>query len=132
MCILRVAQKTYPDVTGGGPYHVHVIHWDILFGGLSRSFSTVLDDKTPTYVNLYQYLLLSTRFVPEIFDPNSDVGERSHEHGRRVSIGGRIGNRVIRSGRWGWMKMRTSRVGIRMPIPPALPPLLGTMSFDVV
>lgn len=28
MRILRVAQKVYPDVTGGGPYHVHAMSRD--------------------------------------------------------------------------------------------------------
>lgn len=75
---------------------------------------------------------LRTRRFPKVLNPLSHVGERSREHGRRVSIGGRIGNRVIRSGCWRWMKMHASRMGIWMPIPPALPLFVGTMSFDIM
>lgn len=44
MRILRVAQKLYPEVTGGGPYHVHAISRDQAAMGHDVTVLTVSDD----------------------------------------------------------------------------------------
>jgi len=44
MRILRVAQKVYPDVVGGGPYHVHAMSRDQAAMGHDVTVLTVADD----------------------------------------------------------------------------------------
>lgn len=44
MRILRVAQKTYPDVKGGGPYHVHAMSRDQAAMGHDVTVVTIGDD----------------------------------------------------------------------------------------
>ncbi|UPW01289.1 glycosyltransferase family 4 protein [Halorussus gelatinilyticus] len=44
MRILRVAQKVYPDVKGGGPYHVHAMSRDQADRGHDVTVLTVSDD----------------------------------------------------------------------------------------
>jgi glycosyltransferase involved in cell wall biosynthesis len=44
MRILRVAQKVYPDVVGGGPYHVHAMSRDQAAMGHDVTVLTVSDD----------------------------------------------------------------------------------------
>ena len=44
MRLLRVAQKTYPDVTGGGPYHVHAMSRDQAAMGHDVTVLTVRTD----------------------------------------------------------------------------------------
>lgn len=44
MRILRVAQKVYPDVKGGGPYHVHAMSRDQAARGHNVTVLTVDDD----------------------------------------------------------------------------------------
>jgi len=44
MRILRVAQKLYPEVTGGGPYHVHAMSRDQAAMGHDVTVLTVSDD----------------------------------------------------------------------------------------
>jgi len=44
MRILRVAQKVYPDVTGGGPYHVHALSRDQADRGHDVTVATVATD----------------------------------------------------------------------------------------
>lgn len=44
MRILRIAQKVYPDVTGGGPYHVHAMSRDQAAMGHDVTILTVTDD----------------------------------------------------------------------------------------
>lgn len=46
MRILRVAQKLYPEVTGGGPYHVHAMSRDQAAMGHDVTVLTVADDAT--------------------------------------------------------------------------------------
>jgi len=46
MRILRVAQKLYPEVTGGGPYHVHAMSRDQAAMGHDVTVLTVSDDST--------------------------------------------------------------------------------------
>ena len=46
MRILRVAQKLYPDVTGGGPYHVHAMSRDQAAMGHEVTVATVRADPT--------------------------------------------------------------------------------------
>ncbi len=50
MRILRVAQKCYPDVTGGGPYHVHALSRDQAAMGHEVTVLTVRDDPTLPHV----------------------------------------------------------------------------------
>jgi len=44
MRILRVAQKLYPEVTGGGPYHVHAMSRNQAAAGHDVTVLTVADD----------------------------------------------------------------------------------------
>lgn len=44
MRILRIAQKCYPDVTGGGPYHVHAMSRDQAAAGHDVTVVTVRQD----------------------------------------------------------------------------------------
>ena len=76
--------------------------------------------------------LLPARCIPQILDPRSDVGERSREHRRRMVIGGRIRNRISRSGCWRRVKMRSGRMRIRVPIPPTVPTLPRSVRLCVV
>jgi glycosyltransferase involved in cell wall biosynthesis len=46
MRILRVAQKVYPEVTGGGPYHVHAMSRDQAAMGHDVTVLTVTDDNS--------------------------------------------------------------------------------------
>lgn len=46
MNILRVAQKTYPDVTGGMPYHVHSLSRDQAAAGHDVTVATVRHDRS--------------------------------------------------------------------------------------
>lgn len=46
MRILRVAQKLYPEVTGGGPYHVHAMSRDQAAMGHDVTVLTVANDST--------------------------------------------------------------------------------------
>lgn len=48
MRILRVAQKVYPDVTGGGPYHVHAMSRDQAAMGHDVTVLTVSPDSKAT------------------------------------------------------------------------------------
>lgn len=50
MRILRVAQKCYPDVSGGGPYHVHALSRDQAAMGHDVTVLTVRDDPTLPHV----------------------------------------------------------------------------------
>ena len=50
MRILRVAQKCYPDVTGGGPYHVHAMSRDQAAMGHDVTVLTVRSDPTDPHV----------------------------------------------------------------------------------
>jgi glycosyltransferase involved in cell wall biosynthesis len=50
MRILRVAQKTYPDVVGGGPYHVHAMSRDQAAMGHDVTVLTVAHDGTRPHV----------------------------------------------------------------------------------
>ena len=46
MHVLRVAQKIYPDVTGGGPYHVHAMSRDQAAMGHDVTVLTVRSDRS--------------------------------------------------------------------------------------
>lgn len=46
MRVLRVAQKVYPDVTGGGPYHVHAMSRDQADMGHDVTVLTTRDDES--------------------------------------------------------------------------------------
>ena len=46
MRLLRVAQKLYPDVTGGGPYHVHAMSRDQAAMGHDVTVLTVRSDRS--------------------------------------------------------------------------------------
>ncbi|MFP8953849.1 glycosyltransferase family 4 protein [Natrialbaceae archaeon A-arb3/5] len=46
MRILRVAQKVYPDITGGGPYHVHAMSRDQAAAGHDVTVLTVRHDES--------------------------------------------------------------------------------------
>jgi len=50
MRILRVAQKVYPDVVGGGPYHVHAMSRDQAAMGHDVTVLTVEDDSDKPHV----------------------------------------------------------------------------------
>jgi len=50
MRILRVAQKVYPDVKGGGPYHVHAMSRDQAAMGHDVTVLTVRQDKSLPHV----------------------------------------------------------------------------------
>lgn len=50
MNILRVAQKIYPDVKGGGPYHVHAMSRDQAAMGHKVTVVTVDDDSEKPHV----------------------------------------------------------------------------------
>ncbi|MFD1562776.1 glycosyltransferase family 4 protein [Haloarchaeobius amylolyticus] len=46
MRILRIAQKLYPDVVGGGPYHVHALSRDQAAMGHDITVATVMSDQS--------------------------------------------------------------------------------------
>jgi hypothetical protein len=48
MRLLRVAQACYPDVTGGGPYHVRAVNRDQAAMGNNVTVSTVVTDWSET------------------------------------------------------------------------------------
>ena len=50
MRILRVAQKVYPDVKGGGPYHVHAMSRDQAAMGHDVTILTVENDSAKTHI----------------------------------------------------------------------------------
>lgn len=76
--------------------------------------------------------LLPARYIPQILDPRSNIGERSREHRRRMVIGRRIGNRISRLCCWRRVKMCSGRMRIRVPIPPTVPTLLRSVRLCVV
>lgn len=75
MRILRVAQKLYPDVRGGGPYHVHALSRDQAANGHDVTVLTVRVDPTrPRREKRAGYRVVRRPATVELFGNDVSVG----------------------------------------------------------
>ena len=75
MRILRVAQKTYPEVVGGGPYHVHALSRDQAAMGHDVTVLTLsTDSNLPRREDRDGYTLIRCTATSEILGNGLSVG----------------------------------------------------------
>ncbi len=75
MRVLRVAQKLYPDVTGGGPYHVHAMSRDQAAAGHDVTVLTVgRDDGLPRRETRDGYTVLRRPATVELLGNEISLG----------------------------------------------------------
>lgn len=83
MRILRVAQKTYPDVKGGGPYHVHAMSRDQAAMGHDVTVLTIDDDPGKPQVERRDGYTV-VRYEPTVNALGNDVSLGVARHLRRA------------------------------------------------
>ncbi|WP_276279662.1 glycosyltransferase family 4 protein [Halorussus caseinilyticus] len=74
MRILRVAQKVYPDVPGGGPYHVHAMSRDQAAMGHDVTVLTVAADDKPRREERDGYTLVRRSPTAELLGNEMSAG----------------------------------------------------------
>lgn len=79
MRILRVAQKIYPDVKGGGPYHVHAMSRDQAAMGHDVTVVTVYDDPEKPHVEERNgYTVVRYPSTTELLGNDISIGVGQH------------------------------------------------------
>lgn len=78
MRILRVAQKVYPDVKGGGPYHVHAMSRDQATMGHDVTVVTVAHDDAPRRETRDGYTVIQYPTTVELLGNEVSMGVANH------------------------------------------------------